>query len=564
MLVYTDLKGNIEYFIQDNGGHLDVGRIKHLMESRTTIGFNSRMYDLPIINYALRGVSNDLLKQMSDRLIQENTYDVLCSHNLWPANNHDHIDLINVAFGKSSLKMYGARINTTNLQDLPYEPNSVLTEDKKDIIKKYCFNDVRITKDLYLHLKNSIEIRNIINNEYGVDVRSKSDAQIADVLVNKTLQANIRQIKQYSFHYKAPDYISFESDVLKELFNKFKNVRFEFEKGEKLDNQHLVDTCTLFEKKYTTGIGGLHSTEKARTIVAEDNQYIIDVDVVSYYPTIILNNQYCPVNYDKKEFISFYKRIYNDRISAKLAKNVTKSDIYKIILNGLFGKLGDKYSKLYSPELLINTTITGQLTLFMLIEQLEVAGFPIISANTDGVTAIVSKNNYYNFKEVIKKWENLTDLKTDEVKYKSLHNQSVNSYIAVKEDGTLKCKGVFANNDLSRNPFVKICKDAVFAYILKNKPIEHTIKNSKNDPCNFIIVRKVKDGAYWKNKYLGKVVRWYWSTKGEEIINNKGHKVANTDGAQPLMNLNEPLVDIDIDKYIRKSYKLLESIGINL
>ena len=57
----------------------------------------------------------------------------------------------------------------------------------------------------------------------------------------------------------------------------------------------------------------------------------------------------------------------------------------KIQINGSFGKFGSKYSKLYSPNMLLATTITGQLTLLMLIEQLELNNIPVISANTDGL-----------------------------------------------------------------------------------------------------------------------------------------------------------------------------------
>lgn len=60
---------------------------------------------------------------------------------------------------------------------------------------------------------------------------------------------------------------------------------------------------------------------------------------------------------------------------------------FKIVLNGTFGKLGSKYSFLYSPNLMIQVTITGQLALLMLIEALEAAGISVVSANTDGIVS---------------------------------------------------------------------------------------------------------------------------------------------------------------------------------
>jgi hypothetical protein len=564
LLVFKDLKGNEECFVKDENNVLPVARIRKLLETRQTIGFNSRMYDIPMITYALSGVSNSLLKEMSDRIINESVYNTLCEYQLWCPKEYDHIDIINVAIGKNGLKMYGARINTPYLQDLPYDPSTSLTQEDKAIIKKYCSNDVDITKNLYLHLKNEIDIRTAINDEYKVDVRSKSDAQIAEVLINKQLVSSKKKITSFEFKYTPPDYIKFNSDNLNNLLVKFTEIEFKGVAGDRLLEKGIVTDVIINDVPYSCGIGGLHSKEEARTVFAADDEYIIDIDVVSYYPTIILNNKYCPDNYNTEEFLEFYQKIYDDRIIAKKENNVSKANVYKIILNGSFGKFGDQYSSLYSPKLLIHTTITGQLSILMLIERLEEYGYNVLSTNTDGITVKVKKDKYNFFRQIVKNWEDKVNFKTEEVKYKSLHNQSVNSYIAIKEDGTLKCKGLFGSDDISRNPAIKICKEAIFSYLLDKRKVEDTIMNAKQDPSNFIMVRKCTKGGYWKGEYLGKVVRWYWSTKGEPITNPKGDKVANTDDAFPIMNMEDKIADIHYEKYIVKTYELLESLGIKI
>ena len=564
LIVFKDLKGNEECFVKDENNVLPVARIRKLLETRQTIGFNSRMYDIPMITYALSGVSNSLLKEMSDRIINESVYNTLCEYQLWCPKEYDHIDIINVAIGKNGLKMYGARINTPYLQDLPYDPSTSLTQEDKAIIKKYCSNDVDITKNLYLHLKNEIDIRTAINDEYKVDVRSKSDAQIAEVLINKQLVSSKKKITSFEFKYTPPDYIKFNSDNLNNLLVKFTEIEFKGVAGDRLLEKGIVTDVVINDVPYSCGIGGLHSKEEARTVFAADDEYIIDIDVVSYYPTIILNNKYCPDNYNTEEFLEFYQKIYDDRIIAKKENNVSKTNVYKIILNGSFGKFGDQYSSLYSPKLLIHTTITGQLSILMLIEKLEEYGYNVLSTNTDGITVKVKKDGYGLFRKIVKSWEAKVNFKTEEVRYKSLHNQSVNSYIAIKEDGTLKCKGLFGSDDISRNPAIKICKEAIFSYLLDKRKVEDTIMNAKQDPSNFIMVRKCAKGGYWKGEYLGKVVRWYWSTKGEPITNPKGDKVANTDDAFPIMNMEDKIADIHYEKYIKESYKLLSWIGIKI
>jgi hypothetical protein len=63
--------------------------------------------------------------------------------------------------------------------------------------------------------------------------------------------------------------------------------------------------------------------------------------------------------------------------------------------------------------------------------------------------------------------------------------------------------------------------------------------------------------------YLGKAVRWYWSTDGAEIsgmVNPKNlkkdgtpkkpPKASDSDDAFPIMDLNTPMVNIHYEKYI--------------
>ncbi len=51
-----------------------------------------------------------------------------------------------------------------------------------------------------------------------------------------------------------------------------------------------------------------------------------------------------------------------------------------------YGKSSDMQNWIYDRQLTMFTTITGELSLLMLIEQYELNGIHVISANTDGVT----------------------------------------------------------------------------------------------------------------------------------------------------------------------------------
>jgi hypothetical protein len=49
----------------------------------------------------------------------------------------------------------------------------------------------------------------------------------------------------------------------------------------------------------------------------------------------------------------------------------SRSDSLKIVNNGTFGQTGNPYCFLNGPNLMVQTTLTGQLCSLMLIEQLE-------------------------------------------------------------------------------------------------------------------------------------------------------------------------------------------------
>ena len=135
-----------------------------------TVGFNSRWYDMPMILKLLNGghVSNGELKRLSDELIlSDDKFEVLKRNNGWTPYTWNHIDIIRVLPKGASLKMFGARIHTNKLQDLPFEPERILTREEKKILKKYCHNDVDITMALYLKVQEELKLRWEIGKELG-------------------------------------------------------------------------------------------------------------------------------------------------------------------------------------------------------------------------------------------------------------------------------------------------------------------------------------------------------------------------------------------------------------
>ena len=113
-----------------------------------------------------------------------------------------------------------------------------------------------------------------------------------------------------------------------------------------------------------------------------------------------------------------------------------------------------------------------------------------------------------------------------------------------------------------KNPQGEIIMDAVVDYLKYDTPLEHTIKTC-DDMTKFLTVRTVAGGAVWRDDYLGKVVRWYYSTDGDSIHYKKnGNKVAKSDGAKPHMELGAFPKDIDYDVYVGEALGVLADLGI--
>lgn len=553
---------------------LDKTSVNKIMEKYLTIGFNSNYYDLPMITAALNGFDNRHLKHISDAIINAKNYEQywasLKKFNIYP-QKWNHIDIKNIASSLSvSLKMYGARMHLKTIQDLPIRPDEIIKESDREVLKTYCINDIDTTINLYNILKNEIDIRNVISKEYHINVQSKSRAQIAEAVIKKELNLDGYSNLKVKYlpdpnKYKAANYIKFISKELNDLLKEIQDIDFKCNDNGKLQNPEILKAkeIKINNTRYQLGIGGLHSTEKSKNIIAKVDEVLIELDVTSYYPSIILNNELYP-NHIGRQFLNLYRSLYNKRVQAKKNKDTITSDCYKIILNGVFGKFGSIYSCLYSPPLLLNTTLTGQLAILMLIEAFDLAGIETVSTNTDGIVIKCNEIDLAKYLKIKTDWEQQTNFSLEPTKYKALFSESVNSYIAITIDDKIKLKGIYGERGIHKNPVAEICIEAVIQFILKKIPIQDTIK-ACTDITKFIIARAVKGGGIWKDQFLGKVVRWVYGNDGEAIKSKiNGNKVAGSDNAIPIMSLPNIFPDyINYEIYYDMATKMLKRLGIN-
>lgn len=562
--------GRVKYYEKYEGKPLDEGFRKVLREN-LSIGFNSRNYDIPIIVAAASGMDNQELKALSDEIILGDKPAWQLGYNHPP--KWDHIDLIELAIGKSSLKIYGGRLGAPKLQDLPFDPDASISPEQREVLRKYCVNDLETTALLYNELKAQIDLRGSLSDQYGVDMRSKSDAQIAEAILRAEFEAltgdTLGKPKfnpHLRFKYKDPKIIEFRSEALQSLFQRILAHEFRLsDKGAVMMPSWLEsETVEVGGIKYQMGIGGLHSCEKRQYVETTSGTVLSDWDVASFYPNIILQQRLSPPSMGDK-FLDVYQGIVDRRIAAKRAGDKVTADVLKITVNGTFGKLGSRYSFLYAPQLLIQTTITGQLSLLMLIEMMSDAGIRCMSANTDGIVLLCDKAQEQVMEEIAWDWMLRTSYELERTDYIALASRDVNNYVAVKPNGSIKGKGIFAPASLAKNPDGQIVYDAVAARIARGVSISKTIRECR-DIKKFVTIRRVQGGGEWQGEYLGKAVRFYYSTAVDPgaTINyvKNGNKVPKSQGTKPLMTLPDSFPDdVNYEVYEASAKKLLWEVG---
>lgn len=599
---------------QSHRRELNRDRLAALLRNNLVVGYNWTGYDQITVAAAVEGYTTEQLKELNDRIIVGGLkwWHVKDELGLWLPKQDSFIDLMEPqpnAF--ASLKTLAGRMHCPKMQDLPYSPDSILTDAQMDDVIAYMGNDLEVTQTLFDWLREPLELRDFLTKQYGINLMSKSDAQIGEGIIKKVAEDKLGtriykpEIKAgTSFKYEPPAFLRYTDPQLQSILERIVDTKFVIQKNGKVDLPEWISKTPVVigDTTFAMGIGGLHSTEKNRAVHADDDYAMLDADVTGFYPKIIIDSKLFPPAIGP-EFTSIFAHFKYERDRKKpLLKNAdglfsleqvdymrAEVEGYKIVGNGSFGKTSSMYSVLWSPPLTIYTTITGQLSILMLINMVHDAGGEVVSANTDGIVIRVRRDMMTGIakdritggalKDVVEQWERETGFNLEAVEYQSLYNQSVNTYIAVKPDGSAKMKGAIANpwryNDkrgsLMKNPQATIVSDAVVDFITKGTDIEDTIRGCK-DIRGFVTVVNVKGGGTWRDQYLGKVVRYIWAKDGTEILyktpdprtgNHK--KVPKSDGCIPMMDLPEEFPGhlIDYDRYLEEAREMLMDIGFD-
>lgn len=598
-----------------------------LSNKYTVLTFNGINFDAPLIAAALMGYKPLELKELANAIITEQIRSWQ-TYKLYDLDfiDYEHIDLIDVAPGVMiSLKTYAGRMSHPSMMDMPVPHDKDPSPKQIQIIEEYCLHDLDVTEALFNTLKEEISLRERLSQEYDIDLRSKSDAQIAEAILKK--RVGISKGEKHIPHfvrYTTPAFIQSKSPVIQELIELCNAHEFKIDRrnGSPEAPEFLKEPVVIGNGTYQMGIGGLHSThDQNMYLETSDKLHLSDFDVTSYYPNIMMKAGLIPKLGGNKgiKFIEEYKHIYEQRIKAKRAGDKVVANSLKITLNGTFGKLGNLYCSFYSPDLLLAVTITGQLNLLCLIDELEkIKGVKVRSANTDGMLVAYPPNTRERVLKVFTHNSKRTGFEYEETPYLRYAAKDVNNYVAVKPEGKAKRKGLYAVAGVQemKNPTMEVCSNMAVDFLTTGIRPEESIK-TYTDIRDYVAIRNVKGGCIQHTKYidvddwyeaepgkwrrpcwdsikapekrksrpkpvqvgvggtpLGRVARWYMSkdtlpaitSMSNEIAGlSNGSQVPRTEGARACMILPTTLPkDLNYSWYINETYSILRDLGVEV
>jgi hypothetical protein len=504
-------------------------------------GYNNLHYDNAIINYIIdyynimkykgyRTICRSIFNL--SKVITTSSEDNIDAWKKWKyATYFESFDLLTMLYSNKlrvGLKEMQVTMQYKNVQEFVCDWRADLPEKEIDSMIEYNINDVNSTEELLNRCKKDVDLRIAIEDEYKVRVLSKDGVNIGmKILTQKYLEKtgqtwwDIKDLRSPMSVIPLKDvilpFIKYDSPILQKVLSDMKQqIVSPGRKG--YENKFLFEGL-----RYSVGVGGIHSVNDPEIIIPKEDEMLIDIDVASLYPSMLIEYEFYPKHLGK-EFLEVYRQIKNERIEAKHKGDKVKNETLKLALNGLSGNLQNEHNFCYSPFAVMQIRINGQLLLLMLAEKLTQIGCRIVQANTDGLFVLLKRDVYSKANNICREWEQLTKLTLEEDRFKAMYQYAINDYFAITEEGKVKEKGMFITTvKLGKGLTPKIIPKAVINFFKDGVPVEDTIKGCK-DIRDFLMSEKT--GKQWHVEYMNKeqqrTNRFYASTDGGYLWKWKG------------------------------------------
>lgn len=484
----------------------------------------------------------------------------------------------------TSLKKIEINQRSRNVIDLPYDPHTPLTYDQADEVITYMCHDVSETLKFYIASLDQIAFRDTLAIKYPDlgDVLNFNDTKIGKKFFERQLEIaqpgicytreggrkrprqthrptiDLSNVVLPTIGFDDPEFQRildfFNSQVIpgtKGFFSNFDTYITPDGRGTTVPKLSKAERAIVTQNgaarlvtgsdgsgkvathfggiDFIFGLGGIHGSRHTTSVYPDDEYDLVDVDVASYYPNVAIANRFYPEHLSEV-FCDIYSEVYQMR--KQHGKKTAENAMLKLALNGVYGDSGNAYSPFYDPQYMMSITINGQLSLCMLAELVVgFAGAKMVQVNTDGITCLVPKRSRVMFEDLCGRWENHTGLELEHVDYVAMHIRDVNSYMAVKTDGSVKRIGAYRTVTPLEDPFTRehawhsdhsalVVARAAEAKLVHGQDIAEFIM-AHRDPFDFMLSVRAPKSSRLEERWSSGVVRpvqntcrYYVSTQG--------------------------------------------------
>ena len=488
--------------------------------------------------------------------------------------------------------------------------NELITNDfDRYILPKYIEpmlyynkNDVFLVCEMARQKPDEIKLRYAITSAFKVNVLCSARANVADKLTvkfysdmsgltkDKFIKGRTERTR-LSFNKIIFPHIKFKTKQLQDLLEDMMKVYVYHTKKE--------DFCreiTFYGTTYTLACGGILTQDVPVVLESNDSFIYKHFDYNSYYPSIIVSYNIAPKHLNQKIFVNMVRYFRDTRVKCKHTKdedgyvingvpNKIAAEALKIVINSIYGKFGSELFFLYDRFAQLQVTINGQLMTMTLVEELELNGIHVISANTDGIVIKLPKDKIEVFNDITKRWNETNRMGADSEDYKAYYARDVNNYFAVWPDEKVDAKGALAPKqylkDLKKGYDMPIVAKAVFEYLYHNVPVMETLQKhtdildfckTQNVGKQFDVVYDIVENGKVKSIKSQRHVRFYVSTKGVVIQkeNKLDHNKIKLASGLPVVILNslddKPIEERNINYgyYKDECFKIIDPIKLGI
>ena len=574
------------------------------------VSFNGQDYDDIILSYWYQeNPSLTELKAFSDSVINRNEeaykyYKWLrCFPSLKSIDLFRYWSKMLRLSKKISLKSLGIQLGYHTVQELPYHHTTVLTEDQMEEVKYYNYeHDLNILKLLYEALKDQVELRFSVEEQYKIKCISDDAPKIALKLIEKDLAPHfkkesswpnntfdtsyLRDLRTYRTEIKLSDILlDYDFTEAPMLYKIDKGVvvcsnyytMYQLLKQQTIKTTKELAYSVILENpnglylRNDHGTGGIHGITSQKVFKETTDEIVLTSDINGMYPALCIGHQFEPEHL--KPYFSQYFESYRDkRIKAKKEKDSLTDSVFKLVLNSSVGMFNNEYAFLYDPQANVSITLNGQLFLGLCCEKLMENGFSVVSTNTDGAEILCPRNRRNEVEALLDSLGKQYEMTWEHKSYREIYYLNINNYIAwINEDNKPKHKGVFVyKKPLGDSVDELIIPKALEAYFINKVKPEVFIK-AHTDIKDFCLSKKIsKDySVYWMNQKVQNLNRFYVSKKGAYLYKKKSRNMEHVlkGYAVQLYNNLRPEFpdDVNYDYYIKKTWEIIWEIeGTNL